>query len=490
MDIMRNRWGFLFWLFCSAILIASILIIRPGWGLMDDTQNLQDARNFLSSPVKVAAYADLFNSDIINNGRYRPFYFVWIISAYSFFRHNPTGFYLFIVSLALLFLPVWGKLLRDSYGKEYQKSSFLLWAYPVSFFLFTPFWNSFMYLSVLEKFIYFFSAPAFMFFLKTYQQRRSYLFIFAALAGLFALISKETGIAIFMTFFLFSCFCAIFFKSHRKISIGLTLVNGGGVCAYYFFIKSVISGYSSSYKGFSMLVIFQNLMHGPLVIKLLFALAVISAAHFCYKSIKSGDISDFFPALWPFFVISYLLVLSPWGYMSYLLAPLGPAVMGMFVPLYFNFWRQGKMKAVKTSLFGLACIFCLFWLIIPRIFQVASVKGVTGFLKSEDISYGYLFPATSPETPIRLSELSGRKIKYIQSGVIGQQDLPSESAFLILDSLCAPVDLIDLKPGKIVYRSNYWLILKVERAFGRRERFQTEFPRTFLQRIVRLLKKY
>jgi len=487
---MREKGPFLFWLLFSCILLMAILIIRPGWGLMDDTENLGFAKELLNSTNKLAAYNHFVYEDILGNGRFRPFYFVWIVSAYSLFHENPTGFYFFVLLLGLLFLPVWGKLLRDSYGKKYEGNSFVVWAYPVSFFLFTPFWNNFMYLSTLEKFIYFFSPLAFLSFLKVYQQRRFIPFIFAAGAGFFCLTSKETGIAVFMTFFIFCLISAVFCGSCRKLSIGLAVLNGTFLVGYYFLIRSIISGYSARYEGFSIPVIASHLIHGPAVIKLLFVFAVMSGSYFCWRAIKSGSVAELFPVLWPFFVITYLSVLSPWGYMNYLLAPLAPAVMAMFLPLYFSFWRTGKMKIIKDSLFGLACALCLFGLIVPRILQLASVKEVSAFLKIADVSSRYLFPAASMETPVRLSELSGKNIEYVKSGVITQKDLSGRSAYLILDPLCAGSDLIDVRAEKIVYRTNYWVIIRIVPAIGSKRHYQVNFPQTFVQRFVRALKNY
>src|SRR5262245_30844954 len=128
----------LFVSFFIAIVIATFYF-APSWGLMDDFGLLKTARAFKADPWNLRIVTETFSAA----GMLRPFYYSWAAVFYGIFEHWPVGFYIFVAACNMLAMILWGVVFYNLFGIRKEDRFWTVFFYPLTFFVFTPFWNIF-----------------------------------------------------------------------------------------------------------------------------------------------------------------------------------------------------------------------------------------------------------------------------------------------------------------------------------------------------------
>jgi len=481
------------------IVLGATFFYAPGWGLMDDYVIESGLEDFWKKGVSFESWSKLMKSDQ-GHGRFRPLYLLWAVSVYDFFSNNPTLIYVLIIVIGFFFLWVWGKVIENVFWWK-ERDFFTVFVFPLCFFIFTPFWNNFMYISVQEKFIFWFTAPALWYFVKSYENESITAFFFSLFWAVLAILGKESGIALILVFILYSLMDLCLFGENRKLS-KIILVNTFlllvGYYVYCVFFLDLFKGrYASLYViNFNPSGIVFNVLNASLAIRIILGLAILwiviyGIAYFFKKTgrIKSQSV------LFPLFVIAYLLVLSPFKFVNYLLAPLGPSVMTMFYPLYY-FLSQKKLSwrwLSQGAVLGLSFLF-LFGIIIPRISKMADKRKVVEFLseyKNREPQAVFFYPQPFAETATLLGLFSGVHVNYLEDGILSREKIVNNPvSYLIMNDECMPVVLQGVVVERPIYQSKTWTIMSVNKKTNEEtKRFAADFPRTFLERWKDVIKK-
>lgn len=489
----RIIYGGVFVLFC-AVIVATTLYYSPWWGVMDDSGNLAIAANFWKHP-SIGLIYNYIKGFIDGLGRFIPLYHLWIVIAYGLFRNFPTGLYLCMALAYFVTLLVWGKIINKVFP-DHRSASFNFFVYPLSFILFTPFWNNFMYISTLEKFVYFFATFSLYFYICAYETNRKAYLVVSFAFMILGILSKETGIALAGVFCTYSLLDYLVFRKNKKLSLISFAVNASILIGFYFLVRSMWSGsYSVGYKNnFSCFGMLTSVLSAPLVIKGLVVVASIFACvGIAFIIRKKSDLIHQEYILFPFLLGAYLMILAPWGFMNYLLAPIAPFVMMTLYPVYM-FIGVGSMvrrKAFEATLIILIFL-VLFFIIVPRISKMGDTKTiVSAIISMRDGSVPVKFFMVPPfyETPVHMGRYTNTSITYLNTGLFGR-DMLKDGAVncIIFEDRCGPVTLRDVVIEKEVYRNKTWRIFSLKRAIGKTQAFVPLFEKNLLQCIMDWIK--
>lgn len=485
---------FLCYLTFSFVVILAYLYYRPSWGVVDDWQHIQTVNPIWESPNTLKSLFESIKFDLLG-GKIRSVHWVYAFIVYKFFNNAVFLIYIlnFLVQIAVL--PLWGLIFHKMFSKESRVSQDTLFIFPLSFFIFTPFWNNFMYISVQEKLVFFFSTIAIYFFMLTYDKNKTrYLFLSFIFAFL-CLFSKPTGVYIILTFLACSLIYCLIYRKNLVFPALFLSICSLILAAYYLLISSVVKpgGYSSRYMdNFNIAGVLSQLKQSSIVVKALFAAAVISLPP--YLLLIKKKYFNFCSILVPVGFISYLFVILPWGTSNYFLGPLAPFALGMFFPAYCLAKR--KLSKFKLNyLPGIAVVLLSFLvltqIIIPRINKIAEIKDVEAEiikLKHDKINARFYFPPDYPETSFALSQFTKVEIVYLSQGTLDAAMLSGGDNYLIYRDECSMIKLKNVKLAKTVFQDNTWKIFEVIKA-ANTQTLNIEFPRTLLQRIVRFFKR-
>lgn len=297
---------------------------------MDDHSNVIITRDFWQAP-SLDYFTRSFSTELVN-GRFRPVYFIWLITAYTIGACAPFLVYFLITLAGLSLLPLWGISLDQAFNNG-KRSPFLLWVYPLSFFVFTPFWNIFMYISLQEKFVYLFCTPAIFFFLKSYADKKWWLLLPALIFTLLATMGKETGVALLMSFGAYAFVDALIFKRDRNASWMIWSSNTILFSGYFLFVQWLMRSYSERYASNSNIQsMISKLLAAPVYIKIILLLCVAGIAWPIIKKCLDKTYEEKGGSLFAWLTLFYILLLTPWGYQSYLLSPLAPFLLATALP--------------------------------------------------------------------------------------------------------------------------------------------------------------
>ncbi len=486
-------WGSIFITFC-VIVIGATLYYAPGWGVMDDAGFIDTALNFWKHP-SISLFSNLVSEHIATFGRFQPLLHLWVISAYSIFRSFPTGAYLCIALIGLAVLLIWGKMINKVFpGTSDQAFDFFI--YPLSFFIFTPFWNNFMYISIQEKFVYFFASFALYFYIRAYEANKTAYVGLAFIFVLLGMISKETSIALAGVFCLYSLLDWLVFRKNKRISLVSFVASTLMIIGYYCLIRSIWTGsYSIAYKrNFNLAGILTTLFSAPLIMKCIVVIAVVAACSgiVFFARGKERSIRQEF-LLFPFFTGAYLLVLSPRGFSNYYLAPIAPALMLTVYPVFRflgagSLWRRTVLKSVLVILIFLV----LFFVIIPRISKMGDTKDTVSAiisLQSDGKPAKFFMAPPFAETAGNIQAYAKTEIPYLYTGVLDKDMLKSAASnYIIFEDRCTAVELRDVGVKKKIYSNKTWEIFSLKKSIGKTSVFMPVFEINFLQRIKNYIK--
>lgn len=478
----------------ASIIIGATLYYSPGWGLMDDWQNLNIAKSFWESKNISKTLIQIIKHDLTVNGRFRPLYQLWIVSAYKIFYNFPLGLYIAIIVICLLALLLWGLIIHKVFFSDSSNFHMNVFIYPLSFFIFTPFWNNFMYISIQEKFVYIFGALSIYLYLIAYDNNKKLWLLLSLLMMIIGLLGKETGIYLVLVYCIYSLIDLLFFKKTPKLSLLSIFINISIFSMYYFFIKNFTRDYTSDYK--SNLGLFQmanNLLTIPLFIKALFVFAVLALCLYFikrkyYRSIKNEFI------IFPLCLIMYIVVLLPWGLPNYILAPLSPFIFSMF---YLVFFLLGNLQK-KMKWYMSLCIICssflvLFYVIVPRISKMSDIKKIIAYLSLVEYKNPkgkYFFAPPFQESAEAMAKFANIEVIYLSQGVLDVNVLDEKREnYLIFGEDCTKIILQNVWIGKELYSNNTWKTFLIKKNVGNITEFYASFPKNFLQNIKDRIKK-
>lgn len=485
---------FLYFLSFSLVVILAYLYYRPSWGVVDDWQHIQTVNPIWDSPNILKSLFESIKCDLLG-GKIRSVHWIYSFIVYKFF--NKAVFLIYILNFLaqMAILPLWGLMFHKMFSKESRVSPDTLFIFPLSLFIFTPFWNNFMYISVQEKLVFFFSTIAIYFFMLTYDKNKTRYLVLSFIFALLCLFSKPTGIYIILTFFAYSF---IYFIFHRKNKIfpGIYVLFCLLILfAYFLLIKSVVKpgGYSSRYvANLNILAVLNQLKQSSMVIKALFALAIFSLP--LYLFLIKKKFFNFCSLLVPVAFIAYLFVILPWGTSNYFLGPLAPFVLGMFFPAYYlakEKLSQFKLNYLPSLAVVMLSFLVLTQIIIPRINKIAEIKDIETEiikLKHDKINARFYFPPDYPETSFALSQFTKVEINYLSQGILDATMLSEGDNYLIYRDECSMITLKNVKLAETVFQDNTWKIFEVVKS-NNVETVNIKFPRTILHKIVRFFKK-
>jgi len=475
-----------FIVFC-AILFGATLYYAPGWGFMDDAANLEIANRFWGSVSPARAFLLQMQSDR-SNGRFRPLYQLWIIFVYRIFSHYPLGLYILITIIGVAMLLVWGMIIQKSFSCYQEDYFFNVFVFPLSFFIFTPFWNNFMYISIQEKFVYIFSALSIFFFLKGYERRRIVYLILSWILMIIGFMGKETGAALAIAYIVYSLLDAVIFKEDRRLSliqlIANTLILGG----YYIFIRRLMTNYTLRYnENLGLSIILQNVLSGPNVLRMLIFLAFAWLIGFTCFFFKNKEKPSTKSLIFPLYFISYALALSPWGFTNYLLAPIAPLVMGMLFPFYYMRNKNSMLKGLLNICLIILCFSALFYVVLPRISKMADKKKLVEFVIGIQNTRGpgkYFFPLPFEESAIHFQKYTNTDLTYLARNKLNDSMLiQGEDNFLVFGDECLPLTLENVGIEKEIYRNSTWRIFLLKKEMGSTVDFKVDFPKNIFDLI-------
>lgn len=473
----------LFW--CS--LLAATALYAPGWGFMDDYGNIGLAQRFWSGHGW-RVLAEHVRLDIHNDGRFRPIYQLWIVLAYGLGKMlSPTVVYILIELVGMAAMLLWGKVIADSFHVKEEERAFTVYLFPLTFFLFTPFWNNFMYLSVQEKFITFISPAAILCFLLSYRTNRSLYVWLAFGCGALCLLSKETGIALIGAFAGVALVDLISTRANTRMSWRYSVAGAMVVAGYFVLIRRGLHGYTQSYKGrMNLLSVIHGVGQSPPVIKALFALGVAWSIVVLMRAVrgKRGALPELL--VFPFFLVAYLLVLSPWKFVNYLLAPLAPMVVILLFPVcLWGLRANGWLRRSTLGLVTVGIVGVLVLVIVPRVSKMADKQETVAAVRDlgGQGSARFFFPPPFSESAHALGGFSGQEVTYLERGVLSKTELGRAGNYLIVSDQCGSVELEDVMVGEEVYRNGTWRIFRVRAQDGQHRAFAVEFRRSVLYRL-------
>lgn len=473
-------------------LVVAYLYYTPSWGLQDDFQSLGIARSVWQSANFLGSLWTVITSDLASWGIFRPVYYFSVVVNYHFFKDVPWFIYILIAIFNFSAILLWGIVITRLFSVRENYAWFGIFLFPLSFFIFTPFWNIFVHISFQEKFIVFFTALSLYFLQKAYHKDDLISLIPAMLSMVLGMLSKPTGIHLAMACIAFSVIDLIFLKYKERISRWVLLLNAGLFMLYYWFITSNLRGYAGQYNltAGSML---NNLFASSIVVKLLIVAAIVIFLSLFVTIFRKK--SNFSPLalIIPLGFLSYVLVLAPWRFASYLLSALTPYVLAMFFPIYIWFnYRNNISRVVVNACLILLAILSFSFIAVPRISKLADIREAEEFIISSNKNNDrYFFPPPFSEAAEAVSGFTSTRIVYLDKGVLDTEKLHSANGnYLIVNDEASAITLDGVEIIKTVYENNTWKIFQLAGNRPGQELFKVGFPENSVVKIKSFLRDF
>lgn len=491
MAILRKYFPLFIFLIFACILIGTIIFYAPSWSLVDDFTMLENAKfvwlgdSFLGNLWKLIL-------DGTKWGIFRPVFFIWTSLVYHVFRNTPLSVYVGMAVFNLIALLLWGLILHRTWLNDEEHIFRDIFLYPLAFFIFTPFWNIFMYISMQQKFILFFSALAIYFFYKAYTKERKIYFVFSVLAILLSVLNHPEGI--FLNLALLLLTMALFFLTKKRHLIFGFLLNLTLFLFYLFLTVAVqLKGMVSATYGNNLSNLLVNFLAAGAIIKILTFLAIF---YFCFLVVAiMKNKNKFSPVflVFPLALICFVAVLTPWGFPNYHLSVLTPFIMGMFFPIYSFFNSKSlTLKIITNSLLLVIVFLTLFYIWIPRISKMSDIRKTEQFIvdfeKKQKASV-YFMAYPSEEACVCLGLFTKTKTIYLRDSLLsGDKLIESADNFIIFRDECPRVYFEGVQESKEIYKNNTWKIFQVIKKDGSEKDFKVYFPENPAEKIKTFLR--
>ncbi|MBI3601380.1 MAG: hypothetical protein HY209_00555 [Candidatus Omnitrophica bacterium] len=471
----RISWPLLFFLCYALVILGVTVYLQPGWGFMDDAHGLDNAQDFWSGKRSLSA---MIAGDIHSFGRFRPLYYLWVVCAYAI--KAPVMIYLFVTVIGFGALLAWGRIITHIFPDAGQ-DIFTRYVYPLVFFAFTPFWNIFMYVSVQEKFVYLFGTAAIYVLLQAYR-KESLRGVFLSLGlVILAMAGKEIGLALIASFFVFAVADWWLIGLAPRLSRWMAAISGTVLIGYIFLIRLILGGYTAGYKDkMNVVSMVKAALAAPLMIKGIFCVALVTiAAYFILsRTRRAAGVKPYF-LIMPLFVLAYMVILLPWRFANYLLAPLAP-FLGVSVYLFFVFVCSihPKVAAASRFLVIVLTVIILINVIIPRISKMADKRKIVAALvdlRQVHPRAKFFYPPPMMETFEALRYFSGADIVYAGKMEGGMLAKCVSSCYLLINDEAAPMELESVVASQGMYTNGTWAIYHMDRQEGAHAVFKPDF---------------
>jgi len=495
---MRNKidYNLGFFILFILIVLGAYLYFQPAWSLMNDHQFLHHTASVWENNNIFQATLTYINDDGIGE-KMRPLFSIYVLASYTIFAQHPLFLQIFNFLALIALFPLWGIIYHKIFSTDEKISKDVLFIYPLMFFLFTPFWNNFMYINIQEKFIFFFSSLASYCFVQSYQkrnQKQAYIFI---ILTFLAILSKPTSIFLYVAVSAFAILDFTLFKKAKKISwtyLGSSLV---AIPFYFVLVKMVIKpgGVSHRYiDNFSVLAMVNKILQSSFVIHglILFGIGFLIYSIMIARKREGAYLWTFMPIC----LLSYLLVMAPYSFSNYFLAPLSPFIFGLFYPGYIflkKVLEQSKLKLLPQSVILILVFLTLFQIIIPRISKIADVRKVAAEiaeLKAKDSNSQFYFPPPFFESRDALKYFSGTDIRYLRGALLENRMIGGDHNYLIVRDACTNLQLRGVTLGSAVFDSNTFKIFEVLPSRNHNEKTNFSFPKTAIQELIHKLRRH
>lgn len=481
-----------------ALLIGAYLFYAPSWGLMDDSQNLDRAQAVWQSGNILRGLWDVITSGVRGWGIFWPVYCTWAIFIYHIFKDSPLSIYILIACFNFISLFLWGVVLHKIFSAP--KDDFLrnVFLFPLIFFIFTPFWNIFMYISVQQKFVIFFSALSFYFLAKAYNSGRNKYLIFSFLALLASIFSHPEGIYLSMAYIVFSILDITLLKYKKKVSIANFTINSIFFFLYYIFTVKVqmLGGYTAKYKNnLNMASLLNMFVETPMIVKAFFAGALVAFVCMLVQALRKKN--NFLPLaiIIPIGIMTYLGTLLPWGFPNYHISLLAPHLFGLIFPVYLWLCRRKYLSlAVNGILIPISVTMVFFYVGFPRIQKMAEIKHMESFIKvlaAKNPHSFYFLPPPCVEATGAIKYFTGVDAKYLFEGKLSKELLSGRyQNYLVIRDECSMVTLDNVKAEEDVYGSNTWRIVRVSSKNDYSAAYKADFKENTFRKVITYLKRF
>lgn len=478
----------------SLLIVGAFLFYAPSWGLMDDFQMLERVR-YVWSEGNILGNLTQIIIDDFGWGMFRPVFWIWSMLIYHVLEKTPLLIYLSILVFNFAYILLWGLILHKTWATDEKNVYYNIFVFPLSFFIFTPFWNNFMYISPQTKFIIFFSALATYFFYSGYTKNSKKYIILSVFAIILGVLSHPEGIFLSLAILLFSLL--IYFIKKKSILVFSFLLNLLFFIAYLFFTITVqLKGsYTSRYgDGLNLSKFILNFLGAPVLIKSLFLIALFYIC-FLFIIIRKNK-NKFSPVflIFPLSFVCFVVVLNPWGYPSYHLSVLTPFIMAMYFPVYtFLNAKSIILKILNNVFLLLLIVLVLVFICFPRISKMSDIPKTEHFLiniEKKQSGNVYFMPSPCEEASVALGYFTETKINYLSDNILSGDKLfyPGDK-FLIFRDECPNACLKDARAAKEVYNNNTWKVFLIKKEPGVNEKLNLSFHENIVERIKSYLKR-
>lgn len=475
---------------CAWIVI--LLQQSPGWGLMDDAQNLEIARHICSAQHPFGEFWRTTTWDMNHIGTFRPGYYLWIVTAYTVFARQPLALYILIALFNLIVLVGWGLLAARVFHPPARYRALVVFGYPLSFFFFTPLCNIFMYVSLQEKFILLFGLLSTLALAAYFRNGRVTPFLLALAAFLAGLATKSTMVYLGLGYMLFAITDLLLLGTARRRSAAVLIVYATTVTGFYLFISSHLGVYTGRYgQRLRPAILLRQLLSAPRIIQLLCLLAAFVFVWLVVRIRSKRYNGAAFALIVPLALLSYIATILAWGFPNYMLSPLAPwALLLLFPLLQTSLDHRPEMCRWLALTVFIALVLLVAFVIHPRIEQMADSRrllaGVRFLNAPERI---FFLPPPYMETGEAIARFTGVRAKYLATGTLTRRQLRSDSeSFLIFGRDFPPLRLDGVRPGAEVYGNSTWKIFRLEPAPGQKRKFRPSFAVGLFDRFSRLLR--
>lgn len=494
---LEQLWPMLIFLLIGVLIIGCLLYSSPSWGFMDDLQHLGRAAHIAQSDSILTGLKDVLAIDL-KWGMFRPVYYVWIAFTYHFLKDSPLTIYILIAIFNIITLALWGYTLHSIFCRTNKDQWQHIFLFPLTFLIFTPFWNNFIYISVQQKFIITLSALSILFFFRAYKAKYKVNIFLSSLFLVLSIGIHPEGIFVAMAFIGCIVIDALGKRKIDRISLISLLTYLCLFIAYYIFTMSVqLAGdsYTSKYKSsLGIRQIFSSIATSPIGVKGILGLATIALITPCLKAFTRKETDLKAHTLLPLSIISFIVILSPWGFPNYHLSILAPLVMGIFFPTYVTLTNKSKTTKfiVNVLIVSMALAAC-FFIGSPRIAKMGQKKEIVHFLKKhhkENLQSIYLGSPPLYEATLALEHFSGANTFYLNEGTLSRQELmPDLTHYLVFSDESSPLLLDGVNVGAQIYASDTWRIFEIKAQEGYNGTFNVAFKKNLLQEIVAFLRR-
>ncbi|TAM37170.1 hypothetical protein EPN54_05220 [bacterium] len=478
----------------SLLIVGAFLFYAPSWGLMDDSGMLERAKIVWSGGDFFGNLTQLIVGDF-HWGMFRPVFWSWAMLAYHIFRNAPLLIYLSIVIFNLITLLLWGLILHKTWQSVKNDFYYNIFLYPLSFFLFTPFWNNFMYISPQTKFIIFFSGLAIYLFYMGYAKEKKIYFVLSTVAILLSVLSHPEGVFLNLAMLLL---CPVLFLLARKRTCIFNFILNLILFILYFIFTVTVQlkgSYTSKYgSSLNFHALALNLTAAPSLIKML---TLLSVFYFIVLAViilrRENKFSPVF-LIFPLGLVCFIAVLAPWGFPNYHLSVLTPFVMGMLFPVYSILnSKSPKIKILINSLMLVLVLLVLFFICFLRISKMRDIKKTEQFivgLERQSKGNVYFMAAPCMEACGALNYFTNAQTVYLNDSVLtaGKLNEPGGNLMIFRDE-CPQVDLEGVKESQEVYKNRTWRIFSLAREKGSAKRLKVDFQENAIEKIKSFLKK-